>query len=101
MSLALLYLSGKQQSDGGFDGTCETTAQVILALNEVGVALDNSYFVKNGHSLTDHLLSFQQANGGFGHKQGEAATISASEAAMRALVSTELTVQGVTFFSVR
>ena len=68
---ALAYLSNVQDSKGGFAswGTTnvESVAQVVVALCELGVSLDDSRFVKNGHTLTENLLSFRQSNGGFYH----------------------------------
>lgn len=68
---ALTYLSKVQDNKGGFSswGTTnvESVAQVVVALCELGISLDDSRFVKNGHTLTDNLLSFRQSNGGFYH----------------------------------
>lgn len=68
---ALAYLSNVQDSKGGFAswGTTnvESVAQVVVALCELGVSLDDSRFVKSGHTLTENLLSFRQSNGGFYH----------------------------------
>ena len=68
---ALTYLSKVQDSKGGYAswGTTnvESVAQVIVALCELGISLDDSRFVKSGHTLTENLLSFRQSNGGFYH----------------------------------
>ncbi len=68
---ALTYLSKVQDNKGGFSswGTTnvESVAQVVVALCELGIDLGDSRFVKNGHTLTDNLLSFRQSNGGFYH----------------------------------
>ena len=68
---ALTYLSKAQDSKGGYAswGTTnvESVAQVVVALCELGVSLDDSRFVKSGHTLTENLLSFRQSNGGFYH----------------------------------
>ena len=68
---ALSWLSKNQDSKGGFAswGTvnAESTAQVIVALCELGISLDDSRFVKNGHGLIDNLLTFRQSNGSFTH----------------------------------
>ena len=91
---ALMCLSKMQQDDGGFtawgESSCETTAQVILALNAAGVPITSEYFVKDGHTLSDNLMSFQQADGGFAHKQGDASSAYTTEQALRALVDTYL-----------
>ena len=68
---ALDYLSDVQDSKGGYAswGTTnvESVAQVVVALCELGLDLGDSRFVKNGHTLTENLLSFRQSNGGFYH----------------------------------
>lgn len=68
---ALTYLSKVQDSKGGYAswGTTnvESVAQVVVALCELGISLDDSRFVKSGHTLTENLLSFRQSNGGFYH----------------------------------
>ena len=68
---ALDYLSNAQDSKGGYAswGTTnvESVAQVVVALCELGISLDDSRFVKSGHTLTENLLSFRQSNGGFYH----------------------------------
>ena len=68
---ALDYLSDVQDSKGGYAswGTTnvESVAQVVVALCELGIDLGDSRFVKNGHMLTENLLSFRQSNGGFYH----------------------------------
>lgn len=103
---ALMCLSKMQQADGGFtawgESSCESTAQAIIALNAAGVPLTSEYFVKDGHSLMDNLMSFQQADGGFAHKQGDASSAYTTEQALRALVDTYLVVhEGTTIYNVR
>lgn len=65
-------LSLMQSSNGGFnnsdgDGNTETVSQVVVALCELGISLNDSRFVKNGNTLLDNLLSFQSEDGGFKH----------------------------------
>ena len=68
---ALSWLSKNQDSKGGFAswGTTnvESVAQVVVAFCELGMDLNDSRFVKNGHGLVENLLSFRQSNGGFYH----------------------------------
>ena len=68
---ALTFLSKAQDRNGGFAswGTvnAESTAQVIVALCELGIDLNDSRFVKNGHGLIENLLTFRQSNGSFTH----------------------------------
>ena len=68
---ALTYLSNVQDRKGGFAswGTTnvESVAQVVVAFCELGMDLNDSRFVKNGHGLVENLLSFRQSNGGCYH----------------------------------
>ena len=103
---ALACLSKMQQSDGGFtawgESSCESAAQAIIALNAAGVPLTSEDFTKDGHTLMDNLMSFQQADGGFAHKQGDASSAYTTEQALRALVDTYLVIhEGTTIYHVR
>lgn len=68
---ALGCLSVTQDSDGGYaswgPANSESVVQVIVALCELGVPLDDARFVKNGKTLLDHLLSYRNADGSFRH----------------------------------
>lgn len=68
---ALSCLSKMQSADGGFAswGTAnsESCVQVIVALDELGVKLDDSRFVKSGHTMLENLLRFRRADGSFQH----------------------------------
>ena len=68
---AVACLSEIQKDDAGFSswGTAnlESVVQVVVALTELGVSLDDDRFVKNGHTLLDNLLTFRQADGSFKH----------------------------------
>ncbi len=68
---ALNRLSEIQQYDGGFQtmgaATCESCAQVLVAISELGLSPDDSRFVKNGHTPLDALLSYRQSDGSFLH----------------------------------
>lgn len=67
----LTCLSKKQNSSGGFtqDGAvnAESCAQVIVALCELGISLDDPRFTKNGKSAVDELLTFYRSGSGFSH----------------------------------
>lgn len=62
-------LSKIQEADGGFStggaATCESNAQVLVALAELGISLDDSRFVKNGNTALDALLTYANADGSF------------------------------------
>ena len=88
---ALVCLSAMQNADGGFSSwgseNAESCAQVLLALNALGLDADDSRFVKNGHSVLDALLTYQNADGGFCHERGGETNLMASEQAVCALAS--------------
>ena len=60
-----------QDADGGYtswgSSNSESVAQVIVALTELGVPLDDERFVKNGVTVEDALLRFAQESGAFVH----------------------------------
>ncbi len=68
---ALDCMSKKQNAAGGFSswGTAnsESCVQIIVALCELGVPLDDPRFVKNGNTLLDNLMTFQLEDGSFLH----------------------------------
>lgn len=88
---ALTALSAQQNADGSFStwGTAnaESCAQVIVALEKLGVPLDDPRFVKNGHTALDGLLTFALPDGGFAHALGEDANLMATEQALYALAA--------------
>ena len=67
----LTVLSQQQEENGGFvaydSESSESIAQVIVALTELGVPLDDERFVKNGVTVEDALLRFAQESGAFVH----------------------------------
>ena len=72
ISTALKLLSGMQNDDGGFSSmgyrNCESAAQVVVALSALGLdANTDSRFVKNGHSVLENLLTYEQEDGSFWH----------------------------------
>lgn len=69
---ALTCMSKKQDEKGGFtnlwgDANSESVVQMLVALCELGISLDDSRFVKNGNSLLDNLLTYRKGNGSFLH----------------------------------
>lgn len=66
---ALACMSGMQGADGGFSswGTAnsESCVQIIVALTELGISLDDPRFVKNGNTLLDNLMTFYRKGEGF------------------------------------
>ena len=88
---ALDWLSAQQNGDGGFStagtATAESCAQVLGALCELKIEPTDSRFVKNGHTVLDALLSYQQRDGSFAHVQGGGSNQMATEQAMCALAA--------------
>ena len=93
-------LSHRQNENGGYpysadeQVSCESVAQVIVALAELGISLDDSRFVKNGKTLLDGLLQFRQADGGFSHLVDGETDLLATEQAFYALVAANRVAQG-------
>lgn len=67
---ALAYLSNEQNSNGDFD-TLESTAQVLVAVCELGLGPEYAPLTKKGNTLLDGLLSFRQSDGSFVHAHGQ------------------------------
>lgn len=94
----LEVLSRLQNESGGFTAydsqSCESVAQGIVALTELGIAIDDSRFVKNGNTLLDRLLEFRTEEGAFRHVLDGDADLMASEQAFYALTALERAEQG-------
>ncbi len=96
---ALALMSQAQDGQGGYSswGTAnsESVAQMLCALGELGIALDDPRFVKNGHSLLDALLAFQTPDGGFRHTaDSEGPDRMASEQGLYALAAAKRLQEG-------
>lgn len=90
---ALEWVSKNQNADGGFstygEATCESTAQIIVALCTLGIDPEDSRFVKNGNSAMDSLLSYYTKGKGFSHLPGGSNDGMATEQAFYALVAAD------------
>lgn len=89
---ALIYISNTQFENGGFAsfGTenAESSAQVIVALSELGINLDDERFIKSGNSIVDYLLTYYTPQKGFKHTKSETGTnLMATEQCLYALVA--------------
>jgi hypothetical protein len=96
---AVKVLSDMQGNDGGFsswgDPNSESAVQVLVALCELGISFNDSRFVKNGNTILDNILSFQNANGGFNHTTGIGGNSQmASEQALYGLVAVQRAMDG-------
>ena len=96
----LAILSDRQNENGGYQFStseqvsCESVAQVIVALAELGISLDDPRFVKNGKTLLDGILQFQCSDGGFSHLMEGETDLLATEQAFYALVAANRIAQG-------
>lgn len=95
---ALECLSKIQNEKGGYAswGTVnsESTAQVIVALSELGISIDDARFMKNGNTVLDNLLTFYERGEGFKHTyDGSGQNQMATEQAFYALVSADRAVK--------
>ena len=96
---AVSWLSNMQESNGGYsswnNANSESVVQVIVALCSLGIDLNDSRFVKNGHTLLENLLSFQQADGSFIHMaSNEGNNQMSSEQGLYGLVAVQRAQQG-------
>ena len=85
------YMSAIQDSDGYFDyegvKSSETLSQLIIALCANGMNPDSEVFVKDGKSLMELLLNFQNSDGGFSNILGGEVTDISTEQAFLAMQS--------------
>lgn len=94
---ALTWLSSVQNSSGGFSNdstgesteTCESAAQVVVALCALGIDPEDSRFVKNGNSVLSNLMSYRRSDGSFKHVSSGGANQMASEQGTYALVAAQ------------
>ena len=95
----LTFLSQQQNEHGGYtaygaDGS-ESVSQVIVALAELGISIDDQRFVKNGRTLKDRLMDFEADEQGFKHLlDDESANLLATEQAFYALVALDRVQRG-------
>ena len=96
---ALNFLSGLQNQNGGYtswdSANSESAAQVLVALCELGIPLDDPRFIKNGHTLLDNILTFKNKDGSFKHAPGGSGnTQMSTEQAFYALVAAQRILAG-------
>ena len=96
---ALELLSQRQEENGAFDPGdgpgCETTAQVLTALCQLQISVDDPRFVKNGRTLEDALLDFRLEDGSFRHLMEGDGDLMATEQAFYALTALERMEKGL------
>ena len=96
---ALACMSEQQSDDGGFSswGTAnaESCVQMIVALCELGISLDDPRFVKNGNTMLDNLMTFYRQGEGFLHTQnGSGSNQMATEQGFYGLVAAQRAAEG-------
>lgn len=101
--LAVDYMSQQQQENGGYIAygaeSCETTAQVIIALTSLGIdPCFDQRFVKAGGNPLDNLFTFAKEEGGFSHTKGGEVNPMASVQALLAMDSIYLFSNGRTLY---
>lgn len=96
---ALECMSKMQDEKGGFSswGTenLESCVQVVVALAELGIPLDDARFVKNGNTMLDNLMTFYSKGNGFLHtKSGSGSNQMASEQGFYGIVAAQRQTDG-------
>lgn len=96
---ALACMSAQQEADGGIYGSrpanSESCVQMLVALCELGISLDDPRFVKAGHTLLDALMGFAAKSGGFLHTtEGSGNSQMASEQGLYALAAVRRAAEG-------
>lgn len=91
---ALDCMAKKQDASGGFGswGTTnsESCVQMIVALCELGIPLDDARFVKNGKTMLDNLMTFYLPGNGFLHTDsGSGSNLMATEQAFYGLIAAQ------------
>ena len=89
---ALDCMSRMQGRDGGFSSwgaaNSESCVQILVALCELGIPLDDPRFVKNGNTILDCLMTFYRPGNGFLHvANGSGSNQMATEQAFYGLVA--------------
>ena len=98
----LVFLSDVQNEQGGFHGglggayaSVESAVQVLVALTELGISLDDPRFVKNGNTVLDNVLSFQMPDGSFRHTYNTGRNMMATEIGLYGLVAAQRSFDGL------
>lgn len=88
---ALSLISESQEVNGGFSSwstaNSESCAQMIVALCELGIHLDDSRFVKNGNTILHCMLTYYEKGKGFKHTSDGEENQLATEQCFYALVA--------------
>lgn len=91
----LAWVSDQVSSGVLASQSSETCSQLIVALAELGISLEDPRFMAAGKTLMDQLMAFRTEEGGFRHTlQEEKTNLMATEQAFYALVAMERMEQG-------
>ncbi|MGN0711792.1 MAG: S-layer homology domain-containing protein [Anaerovoracaceae bacterium] len=96
---ALLCMSKQQNKNGGFSswGTenSESCVQMLVALCELGIDINDSRFVKNGNTLLDNLMTYYEEGKGFKHTyDGSGSNQMAAEQGFYGIVAAKRLLEG-------
>lgn len=93
MDAGLDWLVWQQEPDGTFASwgtvSSESVCQVLVALTELGISLEDERFYKNHATLEDVLLRFRQENGSFSHTLDGGSDLTATTQALYALAAAQ------------
>lgn len=89
---ALDTMNQNQDDKGGFSGwgtaNSESCVQMLVALCELGIPIDDARFVKNGYTILNNLMSYYNDGKGFIHtKGGGGSNLMATEQAFYGIVA--------------
>lgn len=87
-------------SEIDFD-TSESVSQTIVALCELGIAVDDSRFVREGKTLLDQLLAYRTEDGMFRHTADTDGDLLATEQAFYALAAIALVEKGGSLYQMQ
>jgi len=83
-------LAALQGADGSYTSyetdSSETISQVMIALCQLGISMDDERFVVDGKTMTDRLLAYRTEDGTFKHTMDGEGDMMATEQAFYALV---------------
>lgn len=96
---ALECMSKQQKENAGYfswgSENSESCVQVIVALTELGIPLDDERFVKNRNTMIDNLLTYYKEGNGFLHTlKGTGSNQMASEQGFYGIVAAKRAIEG-------
>lgn len=87
----ITILSKLQRENGGYQSynlyTSESLSQVLVAMSTLQIDVTDERFTKNGITVLDALLAYQNEDGSFSHIQGTGANLMATEQALYAMAA--------------